>query len=151
MLLLKQLRRPDRSGYGETDGNNRIAGRTGTRYKNNIKRRKKMKKTKYEKCNVSPSEVVSWCNGLSKVVESATGSQYIVKDMAISLKEWKESSFTDCGIFGTFYIAIRNNGVESGSLEEVRNRCGVLGAPIAVIKISGFGRQKVDISANISK
>ncbi|MBQ6727732.1 MAG: hypothetical protein IJQ87_02220 [Clostridia bacterium] len=98
-----------------------------------------MKRT-VKKDVLTVGKVETWCTSIAKVAAIRTDSPFIINDMRESLKEWRHKHFDEFGrIYGDFYLAVRANGVESGTLQYVQERCAALGAPSAVMKISGNG------------
>ena len=61
-------------------------------------------------------------------VSAVCGYKYVTSDMVHSLSEW-------VGFKETYYIAIREQGTESGNKEQCIERCKMLGYPIIIAKI----------------
>lgn len=82
------------------------------------------------------AEVLCKCMALARAFALLHNSELIRSDMVLELKAFRDIVHHNRGTLGKpYFLAIRKQGTEGGSLPYVMQQCKELGAPVAVLKI----------------
>lgn len=81
--------------------------------------------------NIPHMELISRLTMAAQGIAAISGYKYIVSDMVIELNKMPPPH----SLAEPFYIAIREQGTEGGTMEECIERCQCLGYPIVIAKI----------------
>ena len=91
-----------------------------------------MKTTEFK--NQSFAEITRKCNAIADACAVINDCNLIMSDMVYSLVELRKALDYPSSRL-PFYIAVREQGVESGTKDHVIERCKSLGNPIYVMKV----------------
>ena len=83
--------------------------------------------------NQTADRIEEKAQAIAESVAVVFGSSLPVSDMVTSCQEFRE--WISSGNPAPFFLAVRKQGTESGSREEVRSRCEALGRPLYIIKV----------------
>lgn len=81
--------------------------------------------------NIPHMELISRLTMAAQGIAAISGYKYVVSDIVIELNK----ILPRLSVAEPFYIAIREQGTEGGTMEECIERCQCLGYPIVIAKV----------------
>ena len=96
------------------------------------------------------SQVVERLQNIATGYAAIYGYGIIKKDMITSTDAFDDLIYELGNItLDSYYFAIREMGVESGTRREVEERCKVLGTPVCIIKVEGAENRKFNVAIKV--